>query len=96
MVDTVTPHHSFRETSLTVFNTLNCSTDSLAKERIELERICLHEEQCFQELSFAMWYTGDNKEATLMVTQRELHHHPSFSYTSRIHLVIIFSECARH
>ena len=88
MVDTVTPHHSFRETSLTVFDTSNCSIGSLAKERIELERICLREEQCFQELSFAMGYTGDNKEATLMVTQRELHHHPPFGYTSRIHLVI--------
>ena len=84
MVDTVMPHHLFRETSLTVFDVSNCSTGSLAIQRIELEHICLREEQC----SFAMGYTGDNKEATLMVTQHELHHHPPFGYTSRIHLVI--------
>ena len=28
MVDTVTPHHSFRETSLMVFDVLNCSTNA--------------------------------------------------------------------
>ena len=45
MVDTVMPHHSFQEISLTVFDSLNCITSSLAKERIELERICLHKLQ---------------------------------------------------
>ena len=55
---------------------------------LQLEQICLNEEQYFPELAFVLGYTGDTKDPTLSVTQREVHQHSPFGYTSRIHLIM--------
>ena len=62
--------------------------DSLSIGGVQLERICVNEEQHFPELAFVLGYTGDTKEPTLNVTQSEVHQHSPFGYTSRIHLTI--------
>ena len=75
------------ETQSVTPTSLLCS-DSLSIGGVQLERICLNEEQHFPELAFVLGYTGDTKEPTLNVTQREVHQHSPFGYTSRIHLTI--------
>ena len=47
--------------------------DSFPVGELQLERICLNEEQHFPELTFVLGYTGDTKEPTLNVTQREVY-----------------------
>ena len=62
------------ETQSVTPTSLLCS-DSLPIGGVQLERICLNEEQHFPELAFVLGYTGDTKEPTLNVTQREVHQH---------------------
>lgn len=75
------------ETQSVPSTSLLCS-DSFPNGELQLERICLNEEQHFPELAFVLGYNGDTKEPTLNVTQREVHQHSPFGYTSRIHLII--------
>ena len=65
-----------------------------AEDALQLDRIHLVEEQYFKELAFVMGFYGQEKYPTLTVTQRELHHHPPFGYTSRIHLIFKGNEYA--
>ena len=69
------------------------SPESFPTGELQLERIFLNEEQHFPELAFMPGYTGDTKEPTLTVTQREVHQHLPFGYISRIHLIIKGNEC---
>ena len=75
------------ETQPVTPTSLLCS-DSSPVGKLQLERMCLNEEQHFPELAFVLGYTGDTKEPTLNVTQREVHQHSPFWYTLRIHLII--------
>ena len=56
------------ETQSVTPTSLLCS-DSLLIVGVQLEQICLNEEQHFPELAFVLGYTGDTKEPTLNVTQ---------------------------
>ena len=53
---------------------------------LQLDLLCHMEEQHFKDLAFVMGFSGQDKQPTLTVTQRQLHYHPPFGYTSRIHL----------
>ena len=59
---------------------------SLSTGALQLETICKTGEQRFNGLVFALGPTGTN---TLTITQRELHCHPPFGYTSRVHIVFV-------
>ena len=52
--------------------------------------MCLIEQQNFPDLIFALCYTktGDLSKQILTVTQKEVHKHPPFGFTSRVHLAI--------
>ena len=54
---------------------------------LQLETICRASEGRFPELAFVLGHTGSDKAQTLTITQRELHCHPPFGHTSRIHIV---------
>ena len=48
----------------------------LSQDVLHLEQICMVEERNFPELIFALGHTGDTKETTLTITQREVYNHP--------------------
>ena len=56
---------------------------------LQLDAICKTGEQRFKGLVFALGHTGMEGTKTLTITQRELHCHPPFGYTSRVHIVLI-------
>ena len=40
------------------------------------------------DLAIVTGYSSKDKQSILIVTQQEMHYHPPFRYTSRVHLVI--------
>lgn len=69
---------AMKETSQTTIN------DSA----LQLDRIRHQLEKDFSDLAFVAGYSSKDKQPILTVTQREMHYHPPFGHTSRIHLVI--------
>jgi len=57
---------------------------------LQLKTFCRSGEERFQGLAFA--YRQVTKSQTLTVTQHELHCHPPFGYTSRVHIVFVGNE----
>ena len=57
---------------------ISTESEQVLSAALQLERICLIEQQNFPDLIFALCYTeaGDSSKQILTVTQREVHKHP--------------------
>jgi len=66
---------------------------TVCDDAFQLEQVCILLEKQFRGLAFVMGFSGNEKCPMLTVTQRELHHHPPFGYTSRIQLVFKGNDC---
>ena len=79
-----------KETSLTKTTTNDRANDSV----LQLDQIRPQLEKDFSDLAFVAGFSSRDNQPMLTVTQREMHYHPPFGYTSRIHLVIKGNEYA--
>ena len=70
----------------TIFKEMSQTTRS--DSVLQLDRLCLQLEKEFEDLAFVTGFSSKDRQPILTITQREMHHHPPFGHTSRIHLII--------
>ena len=68
--------------------TTSQSETTVSNSVLQLDLIRHQLEKDFSDLGFVAGYSNKDNQSILTVTQREMHYHPPFGYTSRVHLVI--------
>jgi len=68
--------------------TTSQSETTVSNSALQLDLIRHQLEKDFSDLGFVAGYSNKDNQSILTVTQQEMHYHPPFGYTSRVHLVI--------